>query len=140
MKRKGLGLFLVIALLAGFLLPLPECYITKVNCPRKSNGIFRVPVKQCQSAKASCGSGCPFAQSSSEQGNPENRYELLQKLKSYPVRSLLTSVADAEWAYLIATDSSSVVRAPFQEARFIRPINGCERASPILLQKQSLLI
>jgi hypothetical protein len=140
MKKKGLGLFLVIALVAGFLLPLPECYVTKLNCPRRTNSFIRVHVQQCEFAKTSCGLGCPFSRSSGEQEDSHNRYELLQKFKSYPVRSLLTLFSDAEWAYSIATDSSLVVRAPLQEERFARSINGGERASPIFLQKHSLLI
>jgi hypothetical protein len=139
MKRKAIMLLLAAVLLSGFAHPLPECYLTKVNCPRKANGACQVFAGQCESAKSACGKQCPLSQSLGQREKEQTCYELLSKIKSYPVRSLLTLAPDGESARSIVADASLVIRTTLQGASCIQSVNGCERASPIFLQDQSFL-
>ncbi len=139
MNRRGLILLLTMALLTGFVLPLPECYLTKLNCPRRGDGSCMVFAKDCEPAKSGCGQACPLAQSRGEQEKPKKCCEHFQKLKSYPVRSLVGQALDIDRAFIVVADVSLAARDAFQTGSLTTSVNKGERASPILLQKQSFL-
>lgn len=140
MRRECLTLLLAMVLMAGSIFPLPECYLTKVNCPRKATGSCPVVAGACQRTGPACGRACPVSQSCGAQQAPRARYELLRKLKFFPVRSLLNLGLENVSVFAVLADTSSVDRLPLQDARSKRPIDACERASPRFIQNQSLLI
>jgi hypothetical protein len=140
MRRECLTLLVAMVLMAGSMFPLPECYFTKVNCPRKATGSCLVFAGACQRTGLACGRACPVSQSCGEQQAPRARYELLKKLKFFPVRSLLSLGLENVSVFAVLADTSAVDRLPLRDARSTRPIDACERASPRFIQNQSLLI
>lgn len=140
MRRKGLTLLLATMLMAGSIFPLPECYLTKVNCPRKATGTCPVFAGKCQSAKQSCGQVCPFSQANNEQPKSKTCYKLLQKLQFYPVRSLVSLSPENVSAITLLTDTYSTSGVSLQDTLFTSSVDTCERASPLFIQNQSFLI
>jgi len=140
MERKGLALLLAMMLLTGFVLPLPECYVTRVNCPRKASGSCHVFAEQRDPGKSPCSFGFRFSRSRGEQEKPKKCCELLRKLKSYPVRSLLTVIPDPTLMFVVASDASTTPTPVLKNCSSIIPVKYRQRAGPIFLQNQSFLI
>jgi hypothetical protein len=140
MRRKGLTLLLATVLMAGSIFPLPECYLTKVNCPRKATGACPVFGGKCQSAEQVCGQVCPFSQANNKRLKSKTCYKLLQKLQFYPVRSLVSLSPENVSVITQLTDTHSNSGVSFQDTLFMSSVGTCERASPLFIQNQSFLI
>ncbi|MBI4962803.1 MAG: hypothetical protein HY913_05960 [Desulfomonile tiedjei] len=140
MERKGLALVLGMMLLTGLALPLPECYLTRVNCPMKTNGSCHVFAGQREAGKSCCGQGFRFSQSRGNHQKPDKCYELFRKLKTYPVRSLLTVVPDTAVAFVIGADASKSSNPTLKNTGSKMLARDRQRAGPIFVQNQSLLI
>jgi len=140
MKAKGLALLLAMMLLTGFVLPLPECYVTRLNCPRKASGSCHVFAEQRDPGKSPCCMGVRFSQSLGEQEKPQKCLELSRKLKFYPVRSLLTGAPDTSLVFVVASDVSTVPTPGLQNSGSMILVKYRQRAGPIFLQNQSFLI
>jgi hypothetical protein len=139
MRRKGFILLLTFTLTAGFAFPLPECFLTKVNCNSIATASCPVFAGKCVPMKTSCGRECPFSDCRDKQQQPEKYFKPFQKLKFYTMRSLVSLVPNIDWAFVVASDESLFARDAFRIRCIATLANGGERASPIFLQKQSFL-
>lgn len=140
MKKKGLTLLLTLVFFTGYLVPLPECFLTKMNCPRRGTGTCEVFAGQCESMESSCGERCPLSQACKEQQSAQTRYELLKKLKFYPVRLLVKRLPDFDSGLVLTAAMGLSGSYSLQEPALSTSAVSCERASPIFIRIQSFLI
>lgn len=139
MRRRGLILLLTMALTTGFVFPMPECLLSKLNCDRRASSSCPVFAGPCEPEKFGCEQGCPLAESRGEQEKPKKCFEPFVKLKSYPIRALVSLVPKIDWVSVVFADASLAAGDTFQTGCFTSLVNGGERASQIFLQNQSFL-
>ena len=139
MKRRGLRLLLSTMLLIVFLFPLPECYLTKRNCPRKTTSACPVLGGECKSGELDCGRGCPLSEARGRLKKSNSCCERLNKLKSYPFRSWFSLAPATDCLVCVAVECASAVRDSLGILSLSKSANLGERASPVLLRKQSFL-
>lgn len=143
---KHLGL--IIALLAWVVLPLPECYLTKPNCPKRNN------ISSCQAlnhqqpniktteTSSCCGGVFPGGENegvtSARASSQEGERTLVASLSPM---FLLPDSPDLPGPHAAFTLSLQTATAPSAASGFHSPYHG-ERADPIpiLLRTQTLLI
>ncbi len=139
MERRGLILLLIIALTTGFVFPMPECFVSKMDCDRQVSASCPVFAGSTPPENISCGTGCPLSESRDEQEKPKKGFEPFVKLKTYPIRSLANLVPLMDWAPGALLNTSLAYGGSLQIGYPSTFANRGERASPIFLQNQSLL-